>query len=154
MNREELLKNFANQSDKLFSMGVIRTDSFTGEIGEYIAKQHFNLMLPNRVARAIDGIDPYGNKYQVKSKVISRKGSLRVTNLDINEVDYLCGVYFDVNYNPLRIIRIKNKYFPSSKGILYSNSNLERLFLFSFTVRYASSSNSRTLTINALVSDI
>ena len=114
MNREELLNNFANQSDKLFSMGVIRTDSFTGEIGEYIAKQHFNLILPNRVARAIDGIDPNGNKYQVKSKVISRKGSLRVTNLDINEVDYLCAVYFDVNYNPLRIVRIKNDYFPSS----------------------------------------
>ena len=118
MNREELLKNFANQSDKLFSMGVIRTDSFTGEIGEYIAKQHFNLMLPNRVARAIDGIDPYGNKYQVKSMVISKSRSLRVTKLDIYEVDYLCAVYFDVNYNPLRIVRIQNKYFPSSNFLI------------------------------------
>ena len=112
--REELLKNFANQSDKLFSMGVIRTDSFTGEIGEYIAKQHFNLKLPSRVERAIDGVDPYGKKYQVKAKVESKKRSLSVTNLDIYEVDYLCAVYFDINYDPLRIVRIQNDYFPSS----------------------------------------
>ena len=113
-NRNELLKNFAEQSDKLFSMGVIRTDSFTGEIGEYVAKVHFNLKLPVRVERAVDGIDPYGYKYQVKSMVMSRKGSLRVTNLDIYEVDYLCAVFFDTNYNPLRIVQIQNVHFPSS----------------------------------------
>ena len=62
-----LLEKFADQCDKLFSMGIIRTDSFTGEIGEYVAKEHFKLTLTDRVERAIDGIDPYGYKYQVKS---------------------------------------------------------------------------------------
>lgn len=109
-----VLEKFADQSDKLFSMGIIRTDSFTGEIGEYIAKAHFKLTLTDRVKRAIDGIDPYGYKYQVKSKVVSRKGSLRVTKLDVYEVDYLCAIDFDIYYNPIRIIRINNEFFPGS----------------------------------------
>lgn len=109
-----LLNDFADQSDKLFKMQIIRTDSFTGEIGEFVAKEHFNLTLADKVVRAIDGTDAYGYKYQVKSKVISNKGSLRVTNLDIYEVNYLCAVYFDVFYNPIRIIRLQQEYFPGS----------------------------------------
>ena len=95
---ENLFKQFAYQSDTLFKMVVLRTDSFTGEIGEFVAKEHFCLTLPGRVERAIDGIDEFGNKYQVKSKVMSNKGSINVTNLDIYEVDYLCAVFFDVFY--------------------------------------------------------
>ena len=38
--RETLLKEFANCSDKLFTLGIIRTDSFTGEIGEFIASEY------------------------------------------------------------------------------------------------------------------
>jgi len=110
-----LLKEFAEQSDKLFRLGVIRTDSFTGEIGEFVAKEHFKLTLASKVERAIDGTDPYGYKYQVKSKVMTKKGSLRVTNLDIYEVDYLCAVFFDSLYNPIRIIRLHQDDFPSPK---------------------------------------
>lgn len=40
--RETLLKEFANCSDKLFTLGIIRTDSFTGEIGEFIASKYLN----------------------------------------------------------------------------------------------------------------
>ena len=43
--RETLLKEFANCSDKLFNLGIIRTDSFTGEIGEFIASKYFKLSL-------------------------------------------------------------------------------------------------------------
>lgn len=43
--RETLLKEFANCSDKLFTSGIIRTDSFTGEIGEFIASKYFKLNL-------------------------------------------------------------------------------------------------------------
>jgi|TARA_B100001964_G_C14213666_1_gene591665 hypothetical protein len=122
-----LLEKFADQCDKLFSLGIIRTDSFTGEIGEYVAKEHFKLTLTDRVERAIDGIDPYGYKYQVKSKVmISRKGSLRVTKLDIYEVDYLCAIYFDIYYNPIRIIRINNEFFIGS-SFLINNKFLKKI---------------------------
>jgi len=110
---DKLLVKFAKQSDTLFKMGIIRTDSFTGEIGEYVAKVHFNLALPDKVERAVDGIDAYGNKYQVKSKVMTNRGSLQVKNLDIYEVDYLCAVFFDIYYNPIKIIRLQQEYFPS-----------------------------------------
>jgi len=66
-----LLRQFADQSDKLFKLQIIRTDSFTGEIGEFVAKEHFKLTLASKVERAVDGTDPYGYKYQVKSKVIT-----------------------------------------------------------------------------------
>ena len=46
--RETLLKEFANCSDKLFTLGIIRTDSFTGEIGEFIASKYFKLSLAGR----------------------------------------------------------------------------------------------------------
>ena len=46
--RETLLKEFANCSDKLFTLGIIRTDSFTGEIGEFIASKYFKLSLAGK----------------------------------------------------------------------------------------------------------
>ena len=36
MNTNPLLKEFAYQSDKLFDLGVLRSDSFTGDIGEFV----------------------------------------------------------------------------------------------------------------------
>ena len=65
------LEDFANASDKLFELGVITTDSFTGEIGEYIACKYFHLTKMHKVARAIDGICSKGYKYQIKAKVVS-----------------------------------------------------------------------------------
>lgn len=69
--RETLLKEFANCSDKLFTLGIIRTDSFTGEIGEFIASKYFKLSLAGKSTKAYDGVCPKGYKYQIKSKVIS-----------------------------------------------------------------------------------
>ena len=40
--RETLLKEFANCSDKLFTLGIIRTDSFTGEIGDLNSNRQCN----------------------------------------------------------------------------------------------------------------
>ena len=50
--RETLLKEFANCSDKLFTLGIIRTDSFTGEIGEFIASKYFKLILAGKSTKA------------------------------------------------------------------------------------------------------
>ena len=69
--RETLLKEFANCSDKLFTLGIIRTDSFTGEIGEFIASKYFKLSLAGKSTKAYDGVCPKGYKYQIKSKVNS-----------------------------------------------------------------------------------
>jgi hypothetical protein len=36
------------------------------------------------------------------------------------EVDYLCAVFFDIYYNPIKIIRLQQKYFP---GLTFSINN-------------------------------
>jgi len=108
--QEKLLNKFANLSDKLFELGIITTDSFTGEIGEYIACKHFNLSKTERVTRAIDGICKLGNKYQVKSKIVSGNNfSYNLTELDSTCFQYLVIVYFDKNYSPLKLLRIPSK---------------------------------------------
>jgi len=109
--QEKLLDNFADLNDKLFELGITSTDSFTGEIGEYVACRHFKLKKSERVTRAIDGVCALGNKYQIKSKIISdNKFNYKITKLDSKAFEFLAVVYFDRNYNPLKILRI-----PSSK---------------------------------------
>lgn len=107
--KQQLLNDFANQSDKLFDLGIIRTDSFTGEIGEYVASKVFKFRKTDRVTRAVDGIDSKGKTYQVKAKVIeSDKVNYGIGNLDIESIDYLVIVYFTPNYETKRLIQIKS----------------------------------------------
>jgi len=114
--KQKHLENFANQSDKLFELGIIRTDSFTGEIGEYVASTMFSLKKTERVTRAVDGIDKNEKKYQVKAKVVeTEKLNYRIENLDIDEIDYLVIVYFDLFYTPIKVIRIHSEQLPKGK---------------------------------------
>lgn len=114
--KEKLLKQFADQSDILFDLGIIRTDSFTGEIGEYVASLVYKLKNTERVTRAVDGIDKNGKKYQVKAKVVeTEQVNYGIGNLDIDEIDYLVVVYFDLYYTPKRIIKIHSNQLPKGK---------------------------------------
>jgi len=109
--QEKLLANFADKSDQLFDLGVTSTDSFTGEIGEYVVCRHFKLKKSNRVTQAVDGVSASGERYQVKSKVISNDNySYSIKDLEHHLFDTLAIVYFDKLYNPLKIIII-----PSTK---------------------------------------
>jgi hypothetical protein len=108
--QELLLDNFADKSDQLFDLGVTSTDSFTGEIGEYVVCKHFNLKKSNRVTQAVDGVSETGERYQVKSKVISKNNfSYNVKDLEHNLFDTLAIVYFDRLYTPLKIIIVPSK---------------------------------------------
>ncbi len=108
--QELLLDNFANASDALFDLGIITTDSFTGEIGEYVACRYFDLKKTNRASRAVDGICSQGYRYQVKAKVVSNNNfNYNITGLRPGEYDYLVVVYFSKAYKPLRILRIHAK---------------------------------------------
>ena len=101
---KKLLKSFADQSDKLFDLGIIRTDSFTGEIGEYVASVMLELIKTDRVTQAVDGIDKNGKKYQVKAKVIENdKYNYGLGVLEVSRFDYLVVVYFNNFYRPLKI---------------------------------------------------
>lgn len=108
--QELLLDNFADKSDQLFDLGVTSTDSFTGEIGEYVVCKHFNLKKSNRVTQAVDGVSETGERYQVKAKVISKNNfSYNVKELEHNLFDTLAIVYFDRLYTPLKIIIVPSK---------------------------------------------
>ncbi len=108
--QEKLLDNFADKSDQLFDLSVISTDSFTGEIGEYIVCKHFNLKKSNRVTQAVDGVSALGEKYQVKAKVVSKNNfSYNLKDLPTELFDVLAVVYFDNLYTPLKLIVIPSK---------------------------------------------
>jgi len=108
--QETLLNKFADLSDKLFDLGIISTDSFTGEIGEYVVCKYFKLKKSNRVARAVDGVCELGNNYQVKAKVVSNNNfNYNITKLDTTAFHFLIVVYLDRQYNPIKILRIPSK---------------------------------------------
>jgi hypothetical protein len=115
----QLLSDFANASDELLKLKVITTDSFTGEIGEFIACYHFKLIKAPKVTKEIDATDANGNHYQVKSKVISNGNfGYRISGLNPKSFEYLVVVYFDELYNPLKILKI------NAKGISGSEYNI------------------------------
>lgn len=123
----KILERFAELSDQLFEEGVISTDSFTGEIGEYFACSHFHLKKTERVTEAVDGVCSLGKKYQVKSKVFSKNSSLfSVDKLKPKLFDYLILVFLDTSYNPIKIIRV------SSKSILTDKFNLTANNIYNF----------------------
>jgi hypothetical protein len=122
--QEQLLDKFADLSDQLFDLGVITTDSFTGEIGEYVACTHFDLKKSDRVTRAVDGISSLGDRYQIKSKIISKGNfNYNIKKLETSIFNYLAIVYFDKLYNPVKIIRVPSRQIENGE-INISSSNL------------------------------
>lgn len=130
MNTSPLLKEFAYQSDVLFDIGVLRSDSFTGDIGEFIARKFYNLYLVDKSTKEIDAIDNANLTYQIKSTTGS---SIRLTN---KNYDYLVCIYFDNLYNIKKIIKIASKNIVNDKfsvnnkfllNTLHVNENLENL---------------------------
>lgn len=73
-----LLSDFANASDELLKLKIIRTDSFTGEIGEYIACNHFKLVIAKKVAKEVDAMDTEGNHYQIKANHIINNNNIKL----------------------------------------------------------------------------
>tara|TARA_B110000196_G_scaffold278951_1_gene258258 strand:+ start:321 stop:1181 length:861 start_codon:yes stop_codon:yes gene_type:complete len=98
-----ILNKFASQSDKLFNLGILRSDSFTGDIGEFIASKFYNLLLKSKSTKEIDAIDSSNLTYQIKSTTGS---SIRLSN---KSYDYLVCIYFDDLYNTQSIIKIASK---------------------------------------------
>ncbi len=134
--RETLLKEFADRNDELLALGITRTDSFTGEIGEFIASRYFNLSLANRSTKAYDAICSQGYKYQIKSKVISNNDfNYRISGLKCQEFDYLVIVYLDKYYIPLTILKIPSdkinaeRYYINSSVVSMFSQNISHLKL-------------------------
>ncbi|TXF74964.1 DUF6998 domain-containing protein [Chryseobacterium sp.] len=111
----QLLKDFAAKNDALFDLGITATDSFTGEIGEFIACQHFKLTKSGRSNKAVDGVAANGERYQIKSKVISASNfSHTISNLQPDLFDKLVVVYLDTHYKLLQMLVIPVSEIPVS----------------------------------------
>lgn len=127
--QEKLLEKFAGNSDKLFDLGIITTDSFTGEIGEFIACNHFKLIKSERVTKAIDAVCENAKKYQIKSNVVFNNNfRYNIDKLDTTAFDYLVVVYFDYFYKPLKILRLPAEKINNNKILITSsviNSGIE-----------------------------
>ena len=67
MSTSLLLNKFASQSDELFNLGILRSDSFTGDIGEFVASKFYNLSLVSKSTKEIDAVDSTNLTYQIKS---------------------------------------------------------------------------------------
>jgi hypothetical protein len=114
--QEELLVKFADLSDQLFELDITTTDSFTGEIGEYVACTHFKLKRSKRVTRAVDAVCDSGNNYQVKGKIVSNNNfNYNFPKLDTTSFRYLVIVYFDRYYCPIKIVRIPSNQVKAEK---------------------------------------
>lgn len=102
-----LLRKFADLSDRLLELEIISTDSFTGEIGEYVVCNYFKLKKAPRITKGFDGVCALGDKYQVKAKIVSDNSfRCKITNLDTSSFKFLTVVYFDRQYNPIKILKI------------------------------------------------
>jgi hypothetical protein len=122
--QENLLERFADLSDRLFQLGVIATDSFTGEIGEYYACQLFDLKKSARVTRAVDGVSKNGIRYQVKAKMVSSSYNYSLSALETELFDFLVIIYFNKSYNPVKILRIPSRIIKDNE-IRISSSNID-----------------------------
>lgn len=128
LTKAKLLKDFANSSDKLFNLGIIRTDSFTGEIGEFVASKYFKLNLAGKSTKDYDAECSKGYKYQIKSKIVNGNSfNYCISNLKSSAFDFLIVVYFDKYYTPLVILKIPSKEIVAEK---YS-VNSTKISLFS-----------------------
>lgn len=122
--QHELLENFADKNDALFDLGVTTTDSFTGEIGEYIVCKYFNLEKSNRSNKAVDGVSENGQRFQIKAKVITKNNyNYTIKKLQTNLFDVLVIAYFDKSYNPLKLLIISSKKIKNEE-VKITNSNI------------------------------
>ena len=104
-NRAELLAAFADASDALFEAGIIRSDSFTGEIGEFVASRTLGLKLLGR-SSAVNDATRGDLGYQIKSAAKANPAaSIPLTHL-VPGWDVLVCVRLSLRYLPLEVIEI------------------------------------------------
>ncbi len=113
----DLLAAFADASDALFDAGIIRSDSFTGEIGEFVAARTLGLALVGRNTAAIDGTRG-GRGYQVKS--VARddpRASIPLVRL-VAGFDTLVCVRLTLRFAPIEVIEIQGADLPPATRIV------------------------------------
>src|SRR5690606_24137328 len=59
----------------------------------------------------IDGIDSKGLKYQIKAKVLNNNNfNYPISNLKPELFDFLIIIYFDIEFNPIKVYKIQSSF--------------------------------------------
>jgi hypothetical protein len=128
----KVLIEFAEASDELLRLGVITTDSFTGEIGEFYAVNRLDLKLEeNKNSKGLDARDDKGNTYEIKTRRVydsDRRVSdrRRINGLVDKTAKYLIVVTLDRKFqcSGMWIMPFNNIYNPKSATLEIVNTTL------------------------------
>jgi len=115
----EILELYSNILKKLKNDNIIRTNNFVGEIGEYLAIEHYQNTkgLPKLQAappntKNIDAISTNGDRYSIKSTTGNTTGVFYGLNpkgsneKDVQRFEYILIVVFDGNISLMHILEI------------------------------------------------
>ena len=108
---KRLIHRYLSAREALKDLGVIRTErNFQGDYAEWIVSRMLDLDLSvSAVEKGIDGQDPQGKTYQIKSRRVDNLLSAR-TSFDMRDpkfpFDYLVGVFFGPIFEVLGVIRV------------------------------------------------
>lgn len=119
LSTDELIDLYTRILDALKERGVIRTNNFLGDLGEYIAIQHYNGApgLPNLQAappgtQNVDAISRNGERYSIKATsgkgtgVFYGLGDPESKEIDRQNFEYVIIVQFFDNFKVGRIIEL------------------------------------------------
>ena len=119
LSTDELIDLYARIPETLKERGVIRTNNFLGDLGEYVAIQHYNGTpgLPNLQAapagtQNLDAISRNGERYSIKATRNNRTsafyglGDPKSKEIDKQKFEYVVIVQFFDNFRVRRILEL------------------------------------------------
>jgi hypothetical protein len=128
LTTNELIDLYARIPDALKNRGVIRTKNFLGDLGEYIAIQHYNSTpgLPKLQAappgtQNVDAMSCKGDRYSIKSTRSNGTGVFygladpESQQIDKQKFEYVIVVQFFDNFKVRRILELSWEHFLKHK---------------------------------------
>lgn len=119
LTTKELIKTYSEIISLLKEKGVIRSKNLLGDLGEYLAIEHFNTTpgLPNLQAaptgtQNIDAISRDGERYSIKSTTGNLTGVFYgleppgSSNIEKQKFEYVLIISFSGNYELQKIIQL------------------------------------------------
>lgn len=119
LTTSELIKTYSGIISQLKKRGVIRSKNLLGDLGEYLAIEHFNATpdLPNLQAaptgtQNIDAISRNGERYSIKSTTGNLTGVFYgleppgSSNIEKQKFEYVLIISFSGNYELQKIIQL------------------------------------------------
>jgi len=120
LSTSEIIQLYSDILDELKDREVIRTNNLVGDLGEYIAVEHFNnnSTLPNLIfapagTRNIDALSRNGERYSIKATTTNLTGIVYDMNQPDSEDDqsqkfeYMLIVQLSKSYKLKRIIQLE-----------------------------------------------